>query len=374
MPSSSRIAEASPERVVVLRALPGLGDFLCAVPALRALRGGMPKAHIALIGLAETRHLVERFSNYVDELIEFPGFPGLEDRAPVIGEIPSFLARMQERRFDLALQMHGSGIVTNTLTVLLGACHSAGFHLPNRYCPDPYRYIPYPSHEPEIWRNLRLIESLGIPLQGDGSEFPIRDGDFAELAGLHPSLDALPRNYVCVHAGASRADRRWSPDSFSAVADGLAARGFQIVLTGSKTETGLANAVARAMHAPSVNLAGRTSLGAVAALLSRARLVICNDTGISHLAAALRVPSVVVFTTSDLARWAPLDRVMHRVVGRPAPIATREHCGETIGGPRLRDECGSVKAERAAKAAVEPTVKQVLAEADELLRELARVA
>ncbi|MGA9381330.1 MAG: glycosyltransferase family 9 protein, partial [Phormidium sp.] len=114
--------------------------------------------------------------------------------------------------------------------------------------------------------------------------------------------------------GASTPLRCWSPTGFAAVGDALANLGLRVVFTGSQHEIELTKSVAAKMQAESLNLAGRTILGALATLLTRARLVICNDTGVSHLAAALKVPSVVVFTISDPDRWAPLNDVLHRAI------------------------------------------------------------
>lgn len=312
--------EHLPRRVAVMRALPGLGDWLCVVPALRALRAALPAAHIALIGLPQTRPLVERFPAYVDDLIPFPGFPGIEESTPDIQTLPDFFADMQGR-FDLALQMHGSGVYSTPFTILLGARRTAGFYLLGQYCPDKRRFLPYPVHESEVWRNLRLMEYLGIPTKGDELEFPLMDEDWRMLYAIR-QVEAIRRDeYICLHAGASRPERCWSPQRFAAVADALAARGLQIVLTGTAAETGRTQAVARAMNHKAIDLSGRTSLGALAALLSQARLLICNDTGVSHLAAALRVPSVVIFLASDVKRWAPLDRERHRVVGGFADVS-----------------------------------------------------
>ena len=311
--------DGAPARdVVVLRALPGLGDLLCAVPALRALRAALPDAHVAVIGLPAARLLLERFDRYVDELIDFPGYPGLPERPYDPDRLARFLAALRRRRFDLALQLHGSGERTNELVSRLGARATAGFTRTDPTPLEPARSLPFSELEPEPVRNLQLVRHLG----GDGGpelEFPVRDSDRARLDLLaSPLLDGA---YAVLHPGASRTDRRWPVERFAEVADMLAAKGLHVVLTGSEGERAVTHALARRMRARAVDLAGRTDLGALAALLDGSSLVVCNDTGVSHLAAAVRARSVVVVTTSNPARWAPLDRRLHRTVRAGRSVA-----------------------------------------------------
>lgn len=68
----------------------------------------------------------------------------------------SFLSYVQKRPFDLLLQMHGSGIVSNQFAMLLGARLVAGYFLPGQYCPDPSLFLPYPSDQPEVRRHLPI--------------------------------------------------------------------------------------------------------------------------------------------------------------------------------------------------------------------------
>ncbi len=311
------LGEPLPQRVAVLRALQ-LGDMLCAVPAFRALRAALPDAEIILVGLPWAAAFVERFSAYLDGLLEFPGYPGLPERTPQLDQVPTFLTAARQQRFDLAVQMHGNGTLTNPLTVLLGARHRAGFFVPGQFCPDPDRFLPYPDLEPEVRRCLRLVEFLGAPPQGDHLEFPLSDEDHEALHDIPEARHLQPGSYVCVHPGARAADRRWPPDRFAAVADNLAARGLPVVLTGAAEEAHLTAAVAHAMATPPLDLTGRTSLGALAALLQGARLAVCNDTGVSHVATAVGAPSVVIFSASEMHRWAPPDRERHRAVSARA--------------------------------------------------------
>ncbi|MHB9154562.1 MAG: glycosyltransferase family 9 protein [Endomicrobiales bacterium] len=317
-----RLGKPLPRSVVILRALQ-LGDLLCAVPAFRALRAALPDARIALVGLPWAAAFVARFNRYLDDFIEFPGYPGLPERLPQLSEIPSFIARVQREQFDLALQMHGSGSFVNPLTGLFGARRCAGFYVKGEYCPDSERFLPYPDDLPETERNLHLVEFLGVPSRGPRLEFPVTRKDREELLSIDGTEELKPNAYVCLHTGARFPTRRWLPARFAAVADRLACRGFRVVLTGSAEETALARAVGRAMSSPALNLCGLTSTGALAALLQDARLLISNDTGVTHIADALGIPRVVIVTGSDPLRWQPPGRderlrtVFHPVDCRP---------------------------------------------------------
>ena len=315
-------------KIAILRALQ-LGDLLCVVPALRALHAEYPAARITLIGLPWARGFVERFRRYLYDFIEFPGFPGLAERACDHAALPRFFDEVKGRGYDLAIQMHGSGEITNRLVALMGARHDAGFYREGRFCPDPERYVDWRDGEHEVMRYLRLLGRLRIPAQGSALEFPLTDRDWREWTMLGLERDS----YVVVHAGSQLESRRWPPERFAAVADTLAQDGLQVVLTGVASESGITARVRQAMHAPALDLTGLTSLGGLAALVARARLVVANDTGISHIAAALKTPSVIVASGSDPKRWAPLDTRRHRVLSHPVACRPCPHGTCPIGHP-----------------------------------------
>ncbi len=284
-----------------------LGDMLCAVPALRALRHMCPQAEIALIGLPWARAFAARFPKYIDSFIEFPGFPGLPERDWRAAETVEFIRDMQSQKADWIVQLHGDGTIINPLMMLFAASRAAGYYLPDAYCPDAATFLPYPADEPEVRRHLRLMEFLGATDLDEDLEFTITDEDHIPLAALTGGDEWFHQPYVCIHPGARFESRRWLPRCFAEVADRIAREGFRIVITGSSSEAPLAEAIRREMHSMALDLTGQTSLGMLAALLEGSRLLLTNDTGISHLAAALKVQSVVLVLGSDANRWAPLD-------------------------------------------------------------------
>ena len=106
--------------LVIFRALQ-LGDMLCAVPALRALRAALPTTCITLVGLPWAVQFAERFPDYIDDFVAFPGHHSLPEQPVRNDGVAAFYSAMRQQQFDLALQMHGSGEVTNVIVQSFGA-------------------------------------------------------------------------------------------------------------------------------------------------------------------------------------------------------------------------------------------------------------
>lgn len=300
-------------KVAILRALQ-LGDMLCAIPAIRAFKKANPQVALTLIGLPWAKSFVKRFSNYFSAFIPFPGAPGLPEQPFKANLFIDYLKATDAEKFDLILQMHGNGIVTNTIAAMTGAQRMAGYYQPGHYCPDKILFMPYPDGTSEIKRHLRLMEFLNIPLQGDDLEFPVCPEEEMEFEALCTTFQLQPQQYVCIHPGARDVKRWWPPQKFAQVADNLAKKGYTIVFTGTEGERAVVEAVIQMLDFPVINLTGKTGLGILALLIKNAKLLIANDTGVSHIANAVKTPSVIIFLASDPQRWAPTDRERHHII------------------------------------------------------------
>jgi ADP-heptose:LPS heptosyltransferase len=175
--------------------------MLCSVPALRALRNALPHAHIALIGLPWAQAFVERYNGLVGELIVFPGAAGFPEQPETDDGLPAFFSQMRARRFDLAIQLHGSGGIANDLLFQFGANAYAGFVQPT----EPKRrgcFIDWPDDLAEADRYLALTSTLGAPSTGRQLTFPLDSRDQDEYSALARRHGVEAGRLVLIHPGA----------------------------------------------------------------------------------------------------------------------------------------------------------------------------
>lgn len=297
------------KRIAIFRALQ-LGDMLCAIPAIRALRQSFPEAEITLLGLPWAGSLVTRFPHYFNAFIHFPGYPGLHEQPFNASTFHQFTGEMINKQFDLVLQMQGNGSIVNPMVELFNARYTAGFRLADDYAPNEDLFMEYPTGIHEVERHLMLMQYLGVDDRDTNMEFPIypKDEDDLRLSGL-----ALPsKQYACVHPGSRGAWRQWPPEYFALLADNCASKGLEVVLTGTKEELPIIQEVEKHMKHKPLIAAGKTSLGAIAVLIRDAFVLISNCTGVSHIAAALKTPSVVISMDGEPERWAPMNKTIHQ--------------------------------------------------------------
>ena len=298
------------KKIAIFRALQ-LGDMLCAIPAIRALRFACPQAEITLLGLPWAKSFVERFSNYFDRFIHFPGHPDLPEQPFNEEEFEFFLEKVNNEEFDLLIQMQGNGTIVNPLMFEFGATNVAGFYNEESFVDSPL-FMPYPDHGSEIRRHLLLMQYLGIEPLGDHLEFPVSRKDQKDFKDLLLPVDA--KNYICIHPGSRGLWRQWPPQYFGAIADICIEQGFIVVITGTKEERDITREVIKCMRHVPVDLTGETSLGAMAILIKNAFALISNCTGVSHIADAFDTPSVIISMDGEPQRWAPLNKNLHRVI------------------------------------------------------------
>lgn len=305
----------SPARIAVVRAN-NIGDFVLAVPAFRALRRAHPSAEITLVGAPKVRDLAERFPHLIDRFAEFPGFPGIRERPFDARATVEFLVWAQAQHFDLALQLHSSGVWSNPFAALLGARYTIGFVRPED---EPLFFgldaaLPYPDEDHEIDRLLAVLDLIGVPPAGRELELPIRPEDADEAAAVLDAAGLAPgAPFLAVHPAGRFPNRTWPAERFSEAARRIADRhGLAIVVTGGPQDAPTAREVATA--AGGADVSGRLSLPGLAALYRDADLVLANDTGPAHIAYAVDAPSVTVFGSASPETFGPLDRSRHAVV------------------------------------------------------------
>lgn len=277
-----------PDDVLVLRAL-GLGDALTGVAALRGVRRAWPGRRLVLAAPpAVGGFLVRR--GVVDAVLPARGLEPLRDAG---------------RGGHVAVDLHGRGpeshrVLTATRPGRLVAFAGPGAHDGPGFRPD--------EHEVDRW--CRLVSGAGGPCGPDDLRLEVPDEQRSSRAG----------EVVLLHPGAASGARRWPADRWGALGARLTTTGWAVAVTGGPDERALAGRVAHLAGAGARDLSGALDLDALAALVAGARLLVCGDTGVAHLATAVGTPSVLLFGPTPPAGWGPrIDPERHQVLWRGGP-------------------------------------------------------
>jgi ADP-heptose:LPS heptosyltransferase len=292
----------------VLRAN-AIGDFIFTLPALDALRAAYPDAEIVLLARRWHAEFLRDRPGPVDRVVVVPrsrGANGGETEADDADELERFFAAMRAEQFDLAVQLHGGGRHSNPFVRRLGARVTVGLRAPD--APPLDRWLPYIYFQHEYVRYLEVAALAGAKPVALEPRVRVTDRDRAEAASRVPESS---RPLAVLHPGAGDPRRRWPPERFAAVADALADAGARVGVIGTASERPIVEAVLNAMRSDGLNLCDRLSLGGLAGLLSRAAVVVSDDSGPLHLAFAVGARAVGIYWCFNLFTSSPLTRARH---------------------------------------------------------------
>jgi lipopolysaccharide heptosyltransferase II len=237
------------------------------------------------------------------------------------------------------------------------ACLLAGIPRRLAHCREnPYQLLTHwvPECEPEqrirheVRRQLDLVGAIGARAADERLALRVDAEAHARAERLLGAWAPARGDWAAIHPGASAPSRRYPPEGFAAIADGLAAAGVPVVFLGDAGERALVERIRGALRRPALSLAGRTDLASLAALLARAPVLVANNSGPAHVAAAVGTPIVSLYalTNPQHTPWG----VPHRVLNRLVPCA---FCYQSVCPERHHRCLRDVTPEQAVAAALE---------------------
>jgi heptosyltransferase I len=334
LPTASTLPLVTPPSELCVIRLSAIGDTCHAVPVIRAIQHAWPQTKITWI-VGKTEHSL------------LSGLSGVEflvlDKARGMQGYRALRRELQGRTFPVLLHMHASARA-NLVSLMVSAPLKIGFDRARArdfqwlFC---NRRLPPTPHQHVMDGLFQFAEALGVPRTGPRWDIPVAaaDRDFADrvLRGADPSLIISPctgqrfRNY-----------RNWRVECYAQVADYARQRyGARVVLTGGSTaiENAYGHDIERLSKSSLTNLIGQTSLKQLLAVLARASVVLCPDSGPAHMATAVQTPVVGLYATSNRFRTGPYSS-QHLVVDK-YPAAVAKEFGRPIDelrwGQRVRD-------------------------------------
>jgi lipopolysaccharide heptosyltransferase II len=306
----------SVRRLLCVR-LDSIGDVLMSTPAMRAFRQTLGCRVTLLTSAAGAA--TAPFAPEVDDVIEF-GAPWMKAGGDATSADFALLERLRAGRFDAAAILT---VYSQNPLPAAYLCYLAGIPLRLAHCHEnPYRLLTdwVPDPEPqklvrhEVRRQLDLAASVGCVTADTRLSFRIPAACRETIAR---KIRAWKRPLVVVHPGASAASRRYPPESYARAIDLLVREtGCEAVFTGDAWEADLVRGVRGAMRRPGRSLVGRLGLGELGALIDEADLLVSNNTGPVHVAAALGTPVVDLYalTNPQHTPWQVASRVLNHDV------------------------------------------------------------
>lgn len=325
------------KRVLAVR-LDTLGDVLMTTPAIRALKQaetGRPR-HITLL-TSSAGAAVGPLIPVVDDVIVYDA-PWIKPTPPRADSFHEYemVERLRREQFDAAIIFtvySQNPLPAAFLTYLAGIplrlahCHENPYQLLTDWVsdPEPAQFIRH-----EVRRHLDLVATVGFRAASTSLSLSappraiVRAGTLLDSAGIDRT-----QPWVVVHPGVSAPSRQYPPERFAEVAEMLRTdHGVQVVFTGSGAEAELIAGIQSMMSAPSVSLANCLALDELAALLKLSPLLVANNTGPVHVAAAVGTPVVDLYalTNPQHAPWGVPHRLLFHDV--PCKFCYRSVCPE----------------------------------------------
>lgn len=322
--------ELAPRRIALIKPS-ALGDIVHSLPVLTALRQRFPAAHIAWVVNRSYAALLEGHRD-LDEVLSFDRWPKQQEWLQAALGYGQFFRNLRRQRFDLVVDLQGlfrSGL----MTLATGAPRRVGLASAREGSAWSYTdvvEVPTDQVLHAVDRYWRVAEALGA---GHGPKLfrvPLRDD---ARTWANSTLQSYPRPWLMVGVGARWLTKRWPPEHFATLLRKAQDRfGGTAVFVGGREETPAARLVARRLRGHTLDLTACTTLPQLAALLQYADVMVANDTGPLHLAAALGRPVVAPYTCTKVRLTGPYGAESGAVESRIwCQGSYRKHC------PRL--EC-----------------------------------
>jgi lipopolysaccharide heptosyltransferase I len=288
-----------------------LGDIVLALPALTALRKAFPNAKISWLIRPEFAPLIENHPHLSDIIIFERKLLGKAWYNPyAFTSLLSLIRRLRRNKFDAVIDLQGL-FRTASLAWLSGCKKRFGIAKAREFAPIFYTHKVVQDtdciHLVDYY--LKITQAAGAAETKAQFVFPQDLNAVDSISKLLTLNDIKPDNYAVLIPGSAHSDKCWPIQHFAAMADKISSQfNLSIVATGIDSEKSAIEDLKNLANVPIANLAGRTSLNELLALLKAARLVISNDTGPGHIAAAVGTPLVMIFGRSNPARVAPYTR------------------------------------------------------------------